>query len=175
MIRLSLLATLLSCAEPSKFRQERGPSESTSQFTLPAKPDPKKEATAEALRRQLESPNLSPDGYYLVTPFQLFRLLAPGNAPLKWIGAPVQFEGVVVRAGDGDEASVRRLNAGKAFLIVGGPPREDLPAPPIVICELDTKQPPALAPGDAIVARGEVWGTVPVGIPDVHCTSIARQ
>ena len=151
--------------------------ESVADLPPPPKPAPSLRQdsalrTAEALRQ--EPPALTPDGFYLVRPAQLTRLLS-GPSPLRWIGSPVELAGVVVQAGGGDEAAVRRLNRGKAFVVLADALHADMRGVPLAVCELDSRTPPALAPGDAIVARGEVWGTVPVGIPDVHCTSIARQ
>jgi hypothetical protein len=128
-------------------------------------------------RRALSEPRINAEGIYLVTPSELVRSMSQYDAAIRWIGASVRVSGVVVHVGTSDEARVRRINDGNAFVVIGdaGADRAARPGTlALVVCEMDSSVAPPVAEGEPIEAEGDVWGVAGPGAADVHCTSIRR-
>ena len=135
------------------------------------------EQNAADTRRALSTPRMNAEGIYLVTPSELVRSMSQPGAAIRWIGSSVHVSGVVVHIGTSDEARVRRINDGNAFVVIGdaGTDRAARPGTlPLVVCEMDSSVAPPVAEGEPIEADGAVWGVAGPGAADVHCTSIRR-
>ncbi len=139
----------------------------------------KKEAEEVAqVRRALSEPHLDAQGNYIVTPGELVRSMSQAAAAFRWLGASVHLTGVAVHVGTPEEARVRGLNDGKAFVVIGDSGADPASRPgslPVAVCELDSSTVPPIVAGDSVEAYGEVSGVAGPTAADLQCTSIRRR
>jgi len=153
------LALMLACAHKSTHKMET-------------------EENVAELRRVLSDPQLDAQGNYIVTPGELVRSMSQFGAVYRWIGASVHLTGVAVHIGTPEEARVRGLNDGKAFVVIGdseADPSSRSGSLPVAVCELDSSTVPPIAAGDSVDAVGEVSGVAGPSAADLRCTSIHRR